>query len=125
MTREKHEDVLPGSASLALVQKKMSQILCLQQGRNHALCLRALVQYCGQPPRADPIGRAHCDGGKVNFPDRMVGGVQSCQSGLAVPLGPDRVNKIDGQDEAAEAEQDPENALGPVTPVLGDVTQAM
>ncbi len=42
-----------------------------------------------------------------------------------IPLGPDRVDEVDGKEEAAGAEQHPQDPLGPVTAVLSYVTETM
>jgi hypothetical protein len=44
---------------------------------------------------------------------------------LAVPLGPDRDDEVDGEDKATKGQKRPEDSLRPVTAVLGDVAQAV
>ena len=42
---------------------------------------------------------------------------------LAVPLGPDGNDEVDGHHEAAEWQEGPQDPLGPVPAVLRDVAQ--
>ena len=42
-----------------------------------------------------------------------------------VPLCPDWIDEVDGEDESAETEKDPQNSLRPMTTVFSDVAQTM
>jgi len=71
------------------------------------------------------VRTANGDCREVDLPHGMVRGVQGGDGWLGVPLGPDWINEINGQEETTNAQQHPQHALGPVPAILGDVAKAM